>query len=69
MEQLREGRGAGLVVPRDNREAWKRALEMFASNPTWRAAWAACPVPLRTAGEMARDYLDLYLSLAPDAAH
>ncbi|MEM7310394.1 MAG: glycosyltransferase [Planctomycetota bacterium] len=46
------GGEAGLVVPRDDEEAWGEALRRFASDADARARWAACEAPLRTTGDM-----------------
>ena len=60
--------GAGLVVGRDDRQAWKDAIALFAEDTAQREAWAASSAPVWTAEQMAGEYLELYRSmLATDA--
>jgi glycosyltransferase involved in cell wall biosynthesis len=54
------GGRAGLVVPRDDPDAWVLALRRFASDAAARAAWSACDAPVRGAREMALQVEDAY---------
>lgn len=56
--------GAGLVLPREDRAAWREALLLFAGDAEQRRAWADCPAPVHTAKSMALAYEALYQSLA-----
>ena len=55
--------GAGLVVPRDDLQAWKEAIALFAEDAGQREAWASCSVPVWTAEQMTIQYLGLYQSM------
>ncbi len=55
--------GAGLVVPWDDRQAWKDAIALFAEDTAQREAWAASTAPVWTAEQMAGQYLELYRSM------
>lgn len=67
---------AGLVVPRDDHDAWVRALERFARDEEARAQWGAAQTPLRTAADMMleleRSYVDVIVEVTgqrPDVGH
>lgn len=47
-----QGGRAGIVVPRDDAEAWKRALWKFGSDPAQRDAWAEAPAEVRSVRDM-----------------
>ena len=55
-----DGGKAGLVVARKDRQAWRDALERFATDPHGRAAWGAHATSPRTAREMARQLEGIY---------
>jgi glycosyltransferase involved in cell wall biosynthesis len=55
--------GAGLVVSRDDRQAWKDAIALFAEDDAQRAAWANSSAPVWSAGQMAVEYVELYRSM------
>ncbi len=67
---------AGLVVPRDDRDAWVAALTRFAREPGSRAAWAGAPASVRSAREMMLELERAYVEVvvestgrAPELVH